>query len=110
MGLVAGFLTINERVAKGSTESRSAGIFFSTILTHPIEGAFQATESVINLFETIFGLLDEACVGLDLRQRASDVQFVGRPRQNIVLLVVTIRSDLEERVITSRASKAVRPF
>jgi hypothetical protein len=70
-------------VAKGSTESRSAGIFFSTVLTHPIEGAFQATESVINLFETIFGLLDEACVGLDLRQRASDVQFVGRPGQNI---------------------------
>jgi hypothetical protein len=83
MGLVAGFLTINAACGKRQHREPQRRYFFSTVLTHPIEGAFQATKSVINLFETIFGLLDEACVGLDLRQRASDVQFVGRPGQNI---------------------------
>ena len=105
MGLVAGFLTINAACGKRQHREPERRHFFSTVLTHPIEGAFRATESVINLFETIFGLLDEACVGLDLRQRASDVQFVGRPRQNIVLLVATIRSDLEERVILRARAK-----
>jgi hypothetical protein len=91
-------------VAKGSTEA-AAPVFFLHSPHTSHRGAFQATESVINLFETIFGLLDEACVGLDFRQRASDIQFVGRPRQNIVLPVATVRSDLEERVILRARAK-----